>query len=81
MQDCLQKGRFGTGSRNGNSKITERIVNEIILLLENGWTQQKIADKYGIDQSNVSLIKSKKIWASNAGWRSGQRDGLIIHRS
>ncbi len=51
------------GENHGSSKITETIVIEIFRLynVEN-WTQQRIADNFGIVQMQVSYILSRKRW-------------------
>jgi len=49
------------GERNGGAKITEADVIAIRAIV--GMTQQRIAEQYGIDQTTVSLIRSRKKWA------------------
>jgi len=63
-QDCIDKGRKPHGSDTGASKLTEGQVIEIRGLIEDGVSQSKIAKEYGVDQSLVCLINTKKRW----GW-------------
>ena len=43
-------------------KLSELQVSEIRTLLKTGATQAQIASTYGVDQSNISLIKNGRIW-------------------
>jgi hypothetical protein len=53
-----------TGSKNRASKLTEREVAEIKLLLATtNETQLSLANKYGVSQVCISLIKRNKKWA------------------
>lgn len=47
------------GSRNFKSKLTEQ---EVIDILLSPLSQREIAEKYGISQSLVSRIRSRKLW-------------------
>lgn len=58
--DMVSKGRNAKGINQGSSKLTDEIVLEIFLCDEN---YSKIARKYSVHFSLVSLIKKKKIWA------------------
>jgi len=51
------------GERNGNARLTERIVRLIRHDLAKGHLQRQIAVRYGIDQSTVSQIKTQKRWS------------------
>lgn len=50
------------GSTNGRAKLTEKQAREVFDLRALGWSQQKIADRFGIDQTSVSRILLGKGW-------------------
>lgn len=67
IKDAQEFGSFDNqakGENNGKAKITEAIVIEIFRLynVEN-WTQQRIADHFGIDRANVGYILRRKTWS------------------
>lgn len=63
-EETLDKlSKASIGSNNPNSKLDEDKVREIKLMLKEGFTQQKIADKFGISRSLVGLIKNEERWA------------------
>ncbi len=64
MQDMISKGRkvASPGTRNGQVKLTEQQVQEIIA--DTSMSQSKLAVKYGVCQQSISLIKRRKNWAS-----------------
>ena len=62
MSDMINKGRSLTGSKNPNSKLSEKEVKEISVLLEQGVYQKDIAKRYNIVQSTVSVIKLGDHW-------------------
>jgi hypothetical protein len=56
-------GLNAKGEKNGSAKITEAIVIEIFRLRNiEKWTQQRIADHFGIGQQQVSRILRRKFW-------------------
>lgn len=57
-----KQGRSGGagGSKNGRSKLTDEDVKHIRVLLNQGLSQQKIADMYEVNQSRISKIKLNK---------------------
>jgi hypothetical protein len=59
MQDKIKKGRSLYGENNPSAKLTEVQILEIRSMSD---TQQEIADKYGIAQPQVSLIKNYRLW-------------------
>lgn len=62
--DAAQKERKARGESQGSSKLTKGEVLEIRELYEvDGWTQQDIADEFGVDQSAISLIVRRKNWS------------------
>lgn len=50
------------GTKNSQSKITDKDVYEIIVMLKNNVPYSKIAYQFGISKSTVSAIKSKRLW-------------------
>lgn len=50
------------GEKHHLSKLKENDVIKIRQMLENGITQTKIALEYGLNQSTVCFIKSRKLW-------------------
>lgn len=45
------------GERNGRAKLSDDAVKLIRTLLENGWTQVQVAERFNITQGHVSAIK------------------------
>lgn len=52
-----------TGSKNGRAVITEEQAFKIKALLDEGLSQQKIADRFHIQQTLVSRIKRGVSWS------------------
>lgn len=50
------------GENNPASKLTEKQVREILVLLSRDELQEVIAEKYDISRSLVSMIKHRRIW-------------------
>jgi len=50
------------GENHSLHKLTEDMVKEIFTLSESGWSNKKIATKFNVTKSAVSLILSGKIW-------------------
>lgn len=50
------------GTKNGRAKINEEAVQEIRRLRQLGWSQQKIADAFGIHQTGVSALLRGLTW-------------------
>lgn len=62
IHDMIDKGRDGfKGTRNGRCLLTEIQVVEIKQLLLD-YTQQHIADIYGVSRPTIAAIKSGRIW-------------------
>lgn len=51
------------GSRNGRAKLTETDIPAVIALRQDGLSQQKIADQFGVDQTTISRV------LLGTGWR------------
>jgi hypothetical protein len=68
MRDMVSKGRHGgpppsaPGSSNPAAKLTENDIDEIRLRLNSGETQRKIANSFGVSQSQISNIKRGLRW-------------------
>ena len=50
------------GERNPSAKITDKDVRIIRSLLDDGWTQQSIADHIGVSRTPIRRIKEGKNW-------------------
>lgn len=68
MKECSNRGRakipkpVKRGEDNGASKLREVDVRSIRRLLQQGNTQQSIADRFGVTQRTISDIKLGKKW-------------------
>lgn len=65
-RDAAAKGRLRlstAGERNGMSKLTEADVHAIRERLAAGKSQRAIAQEFGVDQTLISFIKRRLIWA------------------
>ena len=51
------------GEKNPHARLTEEQVVEIRNLYSEGWTQVRLAERFGIDQTSVSRIVLRKSWA------------------
>jgi len=56
-------GTLLQGESVGNSKLTEAEVREIRRLASSGEAQKSIAARFGVNQSLVSMIKRRAVWA------------------
>lgn len=68
MKDASGKGRVrgvvhGAGEAHRHAKITDADVRAIRRLQSEGMTQKALAAVYGIDQSEVSRIVTRRLWA------------------
>lgn len=61
-QDMIRHGRSARGEKNRNAKLTKGTVSSIRSDCDKGDSQRAIAKKYGITQSQVSRIATKKRW-------------------
>lgn len=65
-KDMHNKGREGHGSAKGEntpvSKLKNQNITEIRSMYENGKSQQKIADIFGVTQGTISSILRKATW-------------------
>ncbi len=66
VRDREEKGRgvAPVGSQHGQSKLTEAQVIDLRAQYASGeWTQAKLAARYSIKQSLVSMIVNRKVWS------------------
>ncbi len=65
MEDCARKGRIVSprGTAHYRARVTEEQVLEIRRLRRQGWTLQRLADKFGIANQTVSTIVLRQFWA------------------
>lgn len=62
-RDCIAKGRFPRGSTNGQSKLNELKVIQILRLVRTGkYTQEEIARKFGVHRMQISRIIRRATW-------------------
>lgn len=52
------------GTRNGRAKLSEDDVREIFRLRAEGWTQQQLANEFGVNQTGISSMLTGKTWKS-----------------
>lgn len=66
--DSVRHGTHSFATRFKPSKLTDDDIKAIRRLLDEGWTQTKIATKFGVFQTMVSHIKLGRRWGhlSNA---------------
>jgi hypothetical protein len=62
MRDAMSKGRMARGSRAGRAKLTESDVRVMRALRGEGWTQVRLAERFGICQSEVSNVLRGATW-------------------
>jgi hypothetical protein len=60
--DMLNANRQAKGEKNGNAKLTEKQVIEIIELLKTDIKQSKIAKKFSVTQTPIFYIKKGHTW-------------------
>lgn len=66
VRDAIRDGLWNPsqGEKNGQSKLTKEKVLKIRELHKNGnYTQQELANLFGVIQQTISLILSRKHWA------------------
>lgn len=60
--DFKKRRKSLNGSLNGNSKLASFQVEKIRELLKNGFSQRKIAKKFGVCKSMIGYIKRNENW-------------------
>jgi len=73
MDDKTARDRCPKGSSNGNVTLDEGQVLRIAKLIVRGSTQVSIAQKFGITQATVSLIKTGKTWSHITGFTKHEK--------
>ena len=61
--DKLRDGTTARGEKIGNSKLKEADIYKIRELRSTGMSQQKIADIFGVNQTQIGFILRGKVWA------------------
>ena len=61
-RDERGRGRWVTREAHGRAKLNEEKIREIHELRAKGWTQQRIADKLGVHQTNISAVLRGVTW-------------------
>jgi hypothetical protein len=62
MVDKKNKGRTNIGSKHPSAKTNEKEVKQIKLLLNKGYSNSYIMNKYGLSKQIISNIKNKRTW-------------------
>lgn len=62
LNDASRKGRIANGERNGNSKLTEQQVQEILWRYSCGETLTAIASDYRVWPCTIHTIVNRKTW-------------------
>lgn len=63
MNDMVSKGRSRKGEKHPSAKLNGSQVSRIRLMYDTGkYSQQKLAVKYGVNQTLISAIVRKSIW-------------------
>jgi hypothetical protein len=63
IKDKLKNDKICRGSRNGNSKLNDREVKLIKIMLKKGYSGSFISERFGISRTMVSYIKLGKQWS------------------
>lgn len=63
QRDRLLHGTHSRGERNSQAKLTAEQVLEILELIKEGMAYREIGRLYGVDQAQVSRIKTGGAWA------------------
>jgi hypothetical protein len=62
IQDCVSKGRWHMGSKNGNSKLKDSQIPEIRKLIKEGVSERKIATRFKVGRYAITAIKRGITW-------------------
>ena len=63
VDDKVAKGRHAFGERNGRANLTEADIRQIRFDYALGERQVDLAKRYGVHQTHISLIVTRKEWA------------------
>ena len=61
-EDTLRHGTISRGVQNGKSTLDEDDVRLVRVWLKHGYTQEEIAEAFGVMNQTVSKIKTGKLW-------------------
>jgi len=65
MELDLTKHNILRGEKHPNAKLTEEQVKEIRKLKYTGrWTDQQLADEFGVKRTTIEAIMSRRSWRS-----------------
>ena len=67
IRDCIDKGRFAVGERNGRARLARPDILKIVELHSSGMTKAAIARRFKVSESNVRHI------VKGDGWKSVER--------
>lgn len=67
VRDMVKKSRHQHGESNGNSKLTEKGVADIIARLASGERNKELAAEYGVKSNTISAILSGRTWRHVTG--------------
>lgn len=62
VRDMYEKDRGAKGARRGHAKLNDDAVREIRLRYMNGEKQRVLAEEFGVNQSIISTIVTRKTW-------------------
>lgn len=63
VADMVKKGRNVRGRFQWAAKLDEKKIRKIRKLLAGGYTQQRIADLYGVTSAAIYMIKTGRNWS------------------
>lgn len=63
VADKVAKGRHAYGERNGRANLTEEDIRQIRFDYARGERQVDLAKRFGVHQTHISLIVTRKEWA------------------
>lgn len=78
--DKKRHGRTARGERNGNAKLTEDQVQEILRRAADGETLTRIAQDFGVSRTMIGYIRSGKSWAHSDPVEGQVRAGDFYRR-
>ena len=61
-RDMVSKNRSAIGERHGSAKLTDSKVRKIRRLYTKGWTQNRLAQRYGVHQTVIGDIVRGLTW-------------------
>ena len=61
-QDQIERGRILKGEEVSQARLTAAAVREMRKLSNEGWTQSRLATKFGVTQASVNRVLRRKTW-------------------